>query len=77
MAQLLPSNNIFALLTLVEAIKDEPYDPAEAVPHVPLLLVAGEQDERLGSLPGWPIWPPRPEPAPSSWSSPAGTTPTP
>ena len=52
MAQLLPSNNIFALLTLVEAIKDEPYDPAEAVPHVPLLLVAGEQDERLGSLAG-------------------------
>ncbi|KQR03435.1 hydrolase [Arthrobacter sp. Leaf141] len=52
MAQLLPSNNIFALLTLVEAIKDEPYDPTEAVPHVPLLLVAGEQDERLGSLAG-------------------------
>ncbi|KNH17369.1 hydrolase [Arthrobacter sp. ZBG10] len=52
MAQLLPSNNIFALLTLVEAIKDEPYDPAEAVPHVPLLLVAGELDERLGSLAG-------------------------
>jgi pimeloyl-ACP methyl ester carboxylesterase len=51
MAQLLPTNNIFALLTLVEAIKDEPYDPAEAVPHVPMLLVAGDQDERLGSLP--------------------------
>lgn len=52
MAQLLPSNNIFALLTLVEAIKDEPYDPAEAVPHVPMLLVAGDQDERIGSLAG-------------------------
>ncbi|MGK3649250.1 alpha/beta fold hydrolase [Pseudarthrobacter enclensis] len=51
MAQLLPTNNIFALLTLVEAIKDEPYDPAEAVPHVPMLLVAGDQDERLDSLP--------------------------
>lgn len=51
MAQLLPSNNIFALLSLVEAIKDEPYDPAEAVPHVPVLLVAGDQDERIGSLP--------------------------
>jgi pimeloyl-ACP methyl ester carboxylesterase len=51
MAMLLPSNNIFALLTLVEAIKGEPFDPAEAVPHVPVLLVAGENDERAGSLP--------------------------
>ena len=51
MALLLPSNNIFALLSLVEAIKAEPYDPSEAVPHVPMLLVAGDQDERLGSLP--------------------------
>ena len=51
MAQLLPSNNIFALLSLVEAIKGEPFDPAEAVPHVPMLLVAGENDERSTSLP--------------------------
>lgn len=51
MALLVPSNNIFALLSLVEAIKAEPYDPAEAVPHVPVLLVAGDQDERAGSLP--------------------------
>jgi pimeloyl-ACP methyl ester carboxylesterase len=51
MALLLPSNNIFALLSLVEAIKAEPYDPTEAVPHVPMLLVAGDQDERIGSLP--------------------------
>ncbi|MGX1160539.1 pimeloyl-ACP methyl ester carboxylesterase [Arthrobacter sp. SLBN-100] len=51
MALLLPSNNIFALLSLVEAIKAEPYDPAEAVPHVPMLLVAGDQDERARSLP--------------------------
>jgi pimeloyl-ACP methyl ester carboxylesterase len=51
MAMLLPSNNIFALLTLVEAIKGEPFDPAEAVPHMPFLLVAGENDERAGSLP--------------------------
>ncbi|CAM3336290.1 short chain dehydrogenase [Arthrobacter ulcerisalmonis] len=51
MALLLPSNNIFALLTLVEAIKDEPYDPAKAVPHVPILLVSGDQDERVGALP--------------------------
>jgi pimeloyl-ACP methyl ester carboxylesterase len=51
MALLLPSNNIFALLSLVEAIKAEPYDPAEAVPHVPMLLVAGDKDERASSLP--------------------------
>jgi pimeloyl-ACP methyl ester carboxylesterase len=51
MALLLPSNNIFALLSLVEAIKVEPYDPAEAVPHVPMLLVAGDKDERAASLP--------------------------
>ncbi|MDT0167506.1 alpha/beta fold hydrolase [Pseudarthrobacter sp. BRE9] len=51
MALLLPSNNIFALLSLVEAIKAEPYDPAEAVPHVPMLLVAGDKDERAAILP--------------------------
>jgi pimeloyl-ACP methyl ester carboxylesterase len=51
MALVLPSNNIFALLSLVEAIKAEPYDPAEAVPHVPMLLVAGDKDERAPSLP--------------------------
>ena len=51
MAQLLPSNNIFALLSLVEAIKSEPFDPAEAVPHMPMLLVAGENDERAATMP--------------------------
>jgi len=51
MAMLLPSNNIFALLSLVEAIKTEPYDPAEAVPHMPMLLVAGENDDRAATMP--------------------------
>jgi pimeloyl-ACP methyl ester carboxylesterase len=51
MAQLLPSNNIFALLSLIEAIKGEPFDPAEAIPPMPMLLVAGEQDERAASMP--------------------------
>ncbi|UKA74008.1 alpha/beta fold hydrolase [Arthrobacter sp. FW306-07-I] len=51
MALLLPSNNVFALLSLVEAIKAEPYDPAEAVPRVPMLLVAGDKDERAATLP--------------------------
>jgi pimeloyl-ACP methyl ester carboxylesterase len=51
MAMLLPSNNIFALLSLIEAIKTEPYDPAEAVPRMPMLLVAGEKDDRAASMP--------------------------
>ncbi|WP_247042993.1 alpha/beta fold hydrolase [Arthrobacter rhizosphaerae] len=51
MALVLPSNNIFALLSLVQAIKAEPFDPAEAVPHVPILLVAGENDERAATMP--------------------------
>ncbi|WAH96637.1 alpha/beta fold hydrolase [Arthrobacter sp. MMS18-M83] len=51
MAQLLPSNDLFALLSLIEAIKGEPYDPAEAVPHMPVLLVAGDKDERAVTMP--------------------------
>jgi pimeloyl-ACP methyl ester carboxylesterase len=51
MAMLLPSNNIFALLSLVEAIKTEPYDPGEAVPRMPMLLVAGEKDDRAATMP--------------------------
>jgi pimeloyl-ACP methyl ester carboxylesterase len=51
MAQLLPSNNIFSLLSLVEAVKAEPFDPAEAVPRMPVLLVAGDKDERAGTMP--------------------------
>ncbi|MFJ4168649.1 alpha/beta fold hydrolase [Paenarthrobacter sp. NPDC089714] len=51
MARLLPSNDLFAMLSLIEAIKGEPFDPAEAAPHIPLLLVAGEKDERAASMP--------------------------
>lgn len=51
MAQLLPNNDLFALLSLIEAIKGEPYDPAEAVPHMPMLLVAGDKDERAVTMP--------------------------
>ncbi|WP_284975386.1 alpha/beta fold hydrolase [Arthrobacter sp. efr-133-TYG-104] len=51
MAQLLPSNNLFAMLSLIEAIKEEPFDPSEAAPHMPLLLVAGEKDERAATMP--------------------------
>ncbi len=51
MARLIPSNDVFALLTMVEAIKREPFVPADAVPRMPLLLVAGDLDERAASLP--------------------------
>lgn len=51
MARLIPTNDVFALLTMVEAIKREPFVPADAVPHMPLLLVAGDQDERAHTLP--------------------------
>ena len=33
MAQLVPSNDIFALLALIQAIKMEPFDPTDAVPQ--------------------------------------------
>lgn len=51
MAQLVPSNNLEALLILIEAIKDEPFRPEDAVPSMPLLLVAGDQDELAASAP--------------------------
>lgn len=50
MAQLVPSNNIFALLALIQAVKLEPFEPGDAVPKMPILLVAGELDERAKSM---------------------------
>ncbi|MGP5227580.1 alpha/beta fold hydrolase [Arthrobacter rhombi] len=51
MAQLVPTNNMFSMLSLIEAIKSEPFDPSEAVPSMPVLLVAGERDELAATLP--------------------------
>ncbi|QTF71939.1 MULTISPECIES: alpha/beta fold hydrolase [Arthrobacter] len=51
MAQLVPSNNIFAFLQLIEAAKVEPFDPEDAVPHQDVLLAAGSEDPRAASLP--------------------------
>ena len=50
MAQLVPSNDVFALLALVQAVKLEPFDPTDAVPKMPILLVAGDLDERAKSM---------------------------
>lgn len=51
MARLIPTNDVFALLTMVEAIKREPFVPRDAIPHMPLLLVAGDKDERAQTIP--------------------------
>ncbi|WP_431711784.1 alpha/beta fold hydrolase [Glutamicibacter uratoxydans] len=45
------SNDFSALFKLVEGIKDEPYDPGEAVPSTPTLLVAGDQDDLATTMP--------------------------
>ena len=44
MAALVPGNDLQALLSMVEAVQQEPFVPAEAVPAVPVLLVAGDLD---------------------------------
>lgn len=51
MARLVPDNDLFALMSMVEAVKSEPFDPAHTVPTMPVLLVAGERDEIAVSLP--------------------------
>ncbi len=50
MAQVIPSNDIFALLAMIQAVKMEPFDPTDAVPAMPILLVAGSLDERARTM---------------------------
>lgn len=50
MAQASPGSDPPVLLRLVAAVKAEPFDAAEAVPQQPVLMVSGEQDERIGAL---------------------------
>ncbi|MCC9172989.1 alpha/beta fold hydrolase [Arthrobacter sp. zg-Y179] len=51
MAQLVPQNRLAALFRMIEAIKEEPFSPAAAVPSMPLLLVAGERDDLAATAP--------------------------
>ena len=51
MARLAPGNDLAALLSMVEAVKGEPFVPADAVPSMPLLLVAGDQDRLAATAP--------------------------
>lgn len=50
MALLVPDNDVTALFRMVEAIKEEPFSPAAAVPAMPLLLVAGERDDLAATV---------------------------
>jgi pimeloyl-ACP methyl ester carboxylesterase len=50
MALASPGSDMYALLSLVEGIKEEPFEAAEAVPHQPVLMVAGEKDGRVAAL---------------------------
>jgi len=58
MAQAGPEANLPALLAMVSAIKTEPFDPQGAVPRMPLLLVAGDQDEYTQGIRDLAAWAP-------------------
>ncbi len=49
--RLLPSNDVFGLLTMIEAAKIERFTPSEAIPKMPVLLVAGDQDTFAATAP--------------------------
>ncbi len=51
MAQLVPSNNVDALMLLIEEIKRQPFVPEKSIPAMPLLLVAGDRDELAATMP--------------------------
>lgn len=51
MMQTSPGSPAQTLLHLVAAVKQEPYDAATAVPSQPVLLVSGEKDDLVDSLP--------------------------
>lgn len=61
MAQAIPDNDLPSLLAMVSAIKTEPFDPQGAVPRMPLLLVAGDQDEYAEGIQDLRTWAPQAE----------------
>ncbi len=58
MAQAGSGNDLPSLLAMVSAIKPEPFDPRGAVPKMPLLLVAGDQDDYAGGIGDLADWAP-------------------
>ena len=44
MAQTVESNDMFSLMSMIQAIKTEPFSPEQMIPSMPALLVAGDGD---------------------------------
>lgn len=51
MAQTVPSNDMFSLMSMIQAIKTEPFAPEQMVPSMPTLLVAGDGDSLATTMP--------------------------
>jgi pimeloyl-ACP methyl ester carboxylesterase len=58
MAQAVQDNDFSALLAMVSAIKTEPFEPHAAVPKMPVLLVAGDQDDYALGIADLEAWAP-------------------
>lgn len=58
MAQQIPHHDLSALLAMVTAVKTEPFDPQGAVPRMPVLLVAGDQDGYAAGIEDLRDWAP-------------------
>ena len=51
MAQTVETNDMFSLMSMIEAIKTEPFAPQQMIPTMPTLLVAGDGDSLAASMP--------------------------
>ena len=51
MARTVESNDMFSLMSMIQAIKTEPYAPEQMVPTMPTLLVAGDGDSLATTMP--------------------------
>lgn len=51
MARTVESNDIFSLMSMIQAIKTEPFSPEQMVPTMPTLLVAGDGDALATTMP--------------------------
>ncbi|MCV9994016.1 alpha/beta hydrolase [Paeniglutamicibacter sp. ZC-3] len=51
MAQTVESNDMFSLMSMIQAIKTEPFSPEQMIPTMPTLLVAGDGDSLATTMP--------------------------
>lgn len=51
MAQTVESNDMFSLMSMIQAIKTEPFAPEQMIPTMPTLLVAGDGDSLATTMP--------------------------